>query len=91
MRVTKRNKAAISIVMAANFKRIRLSPCKGLLCTKNARDFSPYISSCKLARLRTHSALIILEATGRQAQPVMMKRPNLCLAPNNLIQVVFHL
>src|SRR5438552_3564351 len=44
-----------------------------------ARDFSPYISSCKRARLRTHSALATLGAAARQAQLLRLKRPNLCL------------
>ena len=61
------DKAAISVVMAANFKRISSISLQGLPCTRNARDFCPYISSCKRARLRTHSALVIYGSGPRQA------------------------
>src|SRR2546423_9728106 len=67
----------------------RVSPCKGIPCTRNARDFSPYISSCKSARLRTHFALTILGAATGGHTPSWLTRPNLGLAPNYLIQVAF--
>src|SRR4029078_13375966 len=47
----------------------RTSPCEGLPCNRIARDFCPYISSCKRLRLRTNSAAAILgTALGGRAQ-----------------------